>query len=85
MSFIQEYDKLVKERAVLGIPPLALNAQQTKQLCELLKIQNDENLINLLQNRVNPGVDDAALIKCEFLDSILKDKITTPSIDKNMP
>lgn len=82
MSFIQEYDKLVKERAVLGIPPLALNAQQTKQLCELLKIQNDENLINLLQNRVNPGVDDAALIKCEFLDSILKDKITTPSIDK---
>ncbi|MBM0637059.1 bifunctional aconitate hydratase 2/2-methylisocitrate dehydratase [Campylobacter sp. VicNov18] len=82
MSFIQEYDKLVKERAILGIPPLPLNAEQTQELCELLKTQNDPNLVNLLQNRVNPGVDDAALIKCEFLDSILKGKINAPGIDK---
>ncbi|ARJ56445.1 bifunctional aconitate hydratase 2/2-methylisocitrate dehydratase [Campylobacter cuniculorum] len=82
MSFIQEYNKLVAERKALGVPPLPLNATQTKELCELLKTNNDEELAKLLQERVNPGVDDAALIKCEFLDAILKDKIKAPSIDK---
>ncbi|WP_276882888.1 bifunctional aconitate hydratase 2/2-methylisocitrate dehydratase [Campylobacter cuniculorum] len=82
MSFIQEYNKLVAERKALGVPPLPLNAAQTKELCELLKTNNDEELAKLLQERVNPGVDDAALIKCEFLDAILKDKIKAPSIDK---
>lgn len=84
MSFMQDYNKLVEERAALGIPPLPLNAEQTKELCELLKTQNDEKLVSLLQNRVNPGVDDAALIKCEFLDGILKNKIQAPAIDKKL-
>ncbi|EHG8706106.1 bifunctional aconitate hydratase 2/2-methylisocitrate dehydratase [Campylobacter coli] len=84
MSFMQDYNKLVEERAALGIPPLPLNAEQTKELCELLKTQNDEKLVSLLQNRVNPGVDDAALIKCEFLDGILKNKFQAPAIDKKL-
>ncbi|EAI3823650.1 bifunctional aconitate hydratase 2/2-methylisocitrate dehydratase [Campylobacter coli] len=84
MSFMQDYNKLVEERAALGIPPLPLNVEQTKELCELLKIQNDEKLVSLLQNRVNPGVDDAALIKCEFLDGILKNKFQAPAIDKKL-
>lgn len=82
MSFMQEYNKLVKERSALGIPPLPLNANQTKELCKLLENENNEELANLLENRVNPGVDDAALVKCEFLDSILKSKISAPNIDK---
>lgn len=84
MSFMQDYNKLVEERAALGIPPLPLNVEQTKELCELLKTQNDEKLVSLLQNRVNPGVDDAALIKCEFLDGILKNKFQAPAIDKKL-
>ncbi len=82
MSFMQEYNKLVEERAALGIPPLPLNANQTRELCKLLENENNEELANLLENRVNPGVDDAALVKCEFLDSILKGKISAPNIDK---
>ncbi|TKX32483.1 bifunctional aconitate hydratase 2/2-methylisocitrate dehydratase [Campylobacter aviculae] len=82
MSFKENYNKAVKEREILGIPPLPLNTDQVKEICELLKNQKDEELVELLQNRVNPGVDDAALIKCEFLDSILKNKINVPSIDK---
>lgn len=31
MSFMQEYNKLVEERAALGIPPLPLNANQTRR------------------------------------------------------
>lgn len=84
MSFMQDYNKFVEERAALGIPPLPLNVEQTKELCELLKTQNDEKLVYLLQNRVNPGVDDAALIKCEFLDGILKNKFQAPAIDKKL-
>ncbi|KAA6233772.1 bifunctional aconitate hydratase 2/2-methylisocitrate dehydratase [Campylobacter sp. LR264d] len=83
MSFMQEYSKLVEERATQNIPPLPLNAEQTKELCELLKTNKDEELVSLLQNRVNPGVDDAALVKCEFLDSILKGKVNAPAIDKD--
>ncbi|HEC1580389.1 TPA: bifunctional aconitate hydratase 2/2-methylisocitrate dehydratase [Campylobacter upsaliensis] len=82
MSFIEEYDALVKERATLGIPPLALSVEQTKALCELLKTSDDEFLASLLEERVNPGVDDAALVKCEFLDQILKGQIKAPKIDK---
>lgn len=82
MSFMQEYEKLVKERAALDIPPLPLNAEQTKELCKLLEKENNEELAGLLENRVSPGVDDGALVKCEFLDAILKDKLKAPSIDK---
>jgi len=84
MSFMENYNKLAEERAALGVVPLPLNAEQTKELCELLKTSSDKNLVDLLQNRVSPGVDDAALVKCEFLDSILKGKITTPCVDKKL-
>ncbi len=34
---LQAYREHVAERAALGIPPLALTAQQTSELIELLK------------------------------------------------
>ncbi len=46
MSFMQEYHKLVEERAALGIPPLPLNANQTQELCKLLENENNEELAN---------------------------------------
>ena len=82
MSFLKEYEKLKAERENLGIPPLPLNAEQTKQLCEILAKEENEELASLLENRVSPGVDDAALIKCEFLDKVLKDEIKAKSVDK---
>ena len=82
MSFKEEYKKLVDERAAQNIPPLPLNAEQTKELCELLKDSDDKELALLLEERVSPGVDDAALVKCEFLNKILKDEIKSKLIDK---
>lgn len=82
MSFIKDYQENVKERENLGISPLPLSVEQTKTLCKALQDEPSEELAFLLENRVNPGVDDAALIKCEFLDQILKSKISCKVIDK---
>lgn len=73
MGFIEEYKKHCDERAAQGIPPLALTVEQTQQVVELLKSSGkDATLAELLATRINPGVDDAAKVKAEFLDSILK-------------
>jgi aconitate hydratase 2/2-methylisocitrate dehydratase len=67
----------------MGIPPLPLNAQQTSELCELLKnpIAGEEGqLITLLRDRVPPGVDEAAYVKAGFLTAIAKGEIKSPLI-----
>ena len=73
MAFLQDYEKHVAERLELGIPPLPLNAEQTKEICGLLKNgdSKSEFYADLLENRVSPGVDDAAKVKAEFLNEIL--------------
>lgn len=82
MSFIQEYQNAANEREKLNVPPLPLSKEQTIRLCELLCKEPSEKLVYLLEERVSPGVDEAALVKCEFLDKILKGTITCPLIDK---
>ena len=84
MAFLDEYQKLVDERATLNVPALALNVEQTKKLCELLENNdsNSEKLKDLLANRVGVGVDDSALIKCDFLEKILFDKSKCTCISK---
>ena len=69
-NFFAEYQAHVDERAKEGIPPLALNVEQTKQVCELLENPpsgKEDELLELLVQRVNPGVDPAAQIKADFL------------------
>lgn len=82
MSFISEYEREKAERAALGVPPLPLNATQTKALCELLEKEDNESLALLLETRVSPGVDDAALVKALFLQKILNDEVKCKNIDK---
>ncbi|WP_017306231.1 bifunctional aconitate hydratase 2/2-methylisocitrate dehydratase [Spirulina subsalsa] len=80
---LQEYRQHAAERAQLGIPPLPLNAQQTAQLCELLKNPPEaekEELLMLLRDRVPPGVDEAAYVKAGFLTAIAKGEIECPLI-----
>ncbi|HBE20396.1 MAG TPA: hypothetical protein DDW51_23010, partial [Cyanobacteria bacterium UBA11367] len=72
---LEVYRQHVAERAALGIPPLPLSAQQTSQLCELLKnppAGEEETLIELLRDRIPPGVDEAAYIKAGFLTAVAK-------------
>lgn len=80
---LESYRQHVAERAALGIPPLPLDAQQTTQLCELLKnppAGEEETLLELLRDRVPPGVDPAAYVKAGFLTAIAKSEITSPLI-----
>ena len=84
MDFFTQYEKHVKEREALGVPPLPLNEEQTRKVCELLKQGGDRRseLINLLANCVNPGVDDAAKVKAEFLNEIINHGLEISSLDK---
>ena len=80
---LEEYKKQAAEREKLGIPALPLTAQQTSELCEILKNPpeaNKEDLLSLLRDRVPPGVDDAAYVKAGFLTAVAKGEIECPVI-----
>ena len=74
MEFVKEYQAAVEERAAQGIPPLPLSAKQTAEVVELLKRGEGDQaaLLTLLEDRVPPGVDDAAYVKAAFLSDVAK-------------
>lgn len=82
MGFFEQYNNAKEERAKLGIPPLPLTKEQTKEVCELLKSAPTAELVDLLANRVNPGVDDAAKVKAEFLNEIINHGLACSLISK---
>ncbi len=80
---LETYRQHVADRAALGIPPLPLDAQQTSDLCELLKnppAGEAEFLLSLLRDRVPPGVDQAAYVKAGFLSAIAHGESISPLI-----
>ncbi|MDV3353489.1 bifunctional aconitate hydratase 2/2-methylisocitrate dehydratase [Leptothoe sp. LEGE 181152] len=80
---LESYRKHVAERASLGIPPLPLTAEQTADLCDLLKQPPEgesEFLMHLLCDRIPPGVDQASYVKASFLTAIAKGETTSPLI-----
>ncbi len=84
MSLLEDYKAHTQERAKLGVPPLALTAEQTAALVELLKanpVENADYAIELFKNRVPAGVDDAAYIKAAFLNDIIKGEVSCSKID----
>jgi len=85
MALIEEYKAHTEERAKLGVPPLALTAEQVTKLVELLKadkVENEEYLLNLLENHVPAGVDDAAYVKAAFLNAIVHEDTHSHVIDR---
>ncbi len=85
MALVEEYKAHTIEREKLGVPPLALTAEQTAELVELLKadpIVEEAYLLDLLKNHVSPGVDDAAYVKAAFLNAILVGDAHCKAIDK---
>jgi aconitate hydratase 2/2-methylisocitrate dehydratase len=81
---LEAYREHVAEREALGIPPQALTAEQTAALVELLKnppAGEEGNLVDLLENRIPPGVDEAAYVKAAFLTAIVKGEATSPLIN----
>jgi aconitate hydratase 2/2-methylisocitrate dehydratase len=82
---LEAYREHVAEREALGIPPKPLNPEQVAGLVELLKnppAGEEETLVYLLENRVPPGVDEAAYVKAAFLSAIVKGEATSPLISK---
>ncbi|WP_277850119.1 bifunctional aconitate hydratase 2/2-methylisocitrate dehydratase [Moellerella wisconsensis] len=80
---LKEYREHVAERAAQGIVPTPLNAAQVAELVELLKNPpqgEEEFLLDLLINRVPPGVDEAAYVKAGFLAALAKGEASSPLI-----
>ncbi len=80
---LEEYRKHVAERAAEGVVPKPLDATQTAALVELLKSPpkgEEEFLLDLIVNRVPPGVDEAAYVKAGFLTALAKGETTSPLI-----
>ena len=82
---LNEYKAHVEERATQNIPPLPLDPDQTSQLVELLKADNEESefLLYLLKERVPAGVDQSAYVKAAFLADITTGKTSSPYITKS--
>jgi len=82
---IEAYLAHEAERAAQGIPALPLSPEQTASLCELLvnpPAGKEAFLLNLLKERVSPGVDPAAKVKAEFLAAILNGSKKSPLVSK---
>ena len=84
---LEAYRKHAEERAAQGIPPTPLTAEWTNELVEALKnpAAGDEDfLVDLITNRVPPGVDEAAYVKAGFLTAITKGDASSPLIDRKL-
>lgn len=69
---IEQYRELERERLALGVPALPLTEKQVAELTDLLEQKHTGSafLLDLLQNRVEPGVSKAAKIKAAWLKKV---------------
>merc|ERR1719353_2484699 len=83
-AFMESYDKLVAERAEQGVPPLPLNAEQVSELVNVAKDPKDEadRALELLSQRIPPGVDEAAAVKVAFLNAVATGETSSPIVSK---
>ena len=80
---LNAYREHAAERAAQGLPPLPLDARQTAALVELLKAPpagKEDLLLELLEQRVPAGVDQAAYVKAGFLADVAKGNVESPLV-----
>jgi len=85
-AVLEAYRAHVAERQLQGIPPKALTPEWTAGLVELLKTPpagEEAFLLDLLANRVPPGVDEAAYVKASFLSALVKGEVSSPIINRS--
>ena len=83
---LEAYRAHVEERQLQGIPPKPLGPEWTAGLVDLLKNppKGEETfLLDLIANRVPPGVDEAAYVKAGFLSAIVNGDVSSPLIDRS--
>ena len=82
---LEAYRTHVAERHLQGIPPKALDPEWTAGLVELLKnppAGEEDFLVDLISNRVPPGVDEAAYVKASFLTALVNGEASSPLINR---
>ncbi|WP_318418669.1 bifunctional aconitate hydratase 2/2-methylisocitrate dehydratase [Photobacterium leiognathi] len=82
---LEAYRKHVEERAAEGVVAKPLDAEQVAALVELLKnppAGEESVLLDLLENRIPPGVDEAAYVKAGFLAAMTKGEAQSPIVSK---
>ncbi|MEA3348811.1 MAG: aconitate hydratase B, partial [Pseudomonadota bacterium] len=84
MEILKEYQKAADRRQASGIPPLPLSVAEVTAVIERLPQSSKEerqNLLFLLSERVNPGVDEAAGIKAGFLAEVISGQAAEAGIE----
>ena len=83
---LEAYRAHVAERALENIPAKPLDPEWTAGLVELLKnppAGEEAFLLDLIANRVPPGVDEAAYVKASFLTALVNGEASSPIIDRS--
>ena len=84
MEILAEYQKAADRRRELGIPPLPLSSAEVTEVIERLPQslgEERQNLLFLLCERVNPGVDEAAGVKADFLAKVISGRAAAAGIE----
>ena len=83
ITMLNAYSKLAAEREAQGVPALPLTAEQTKDLTELLEnppADQRQILLQLLSDRIPPGVDEAAYVKATWLSAVAQGNASSPIV-----
>jgi len=82
---LESYFEQVNERAAAGLPPLPLTPAEVEDVCRLLekpKSAETAALLDLLRNRIAPGVDAAAKVKAGWLTQVARGKSVSPAVPR---
>jgi len=82
-TFLADYRATAAEREALGVPALPLNAEQASALTSLLAAPpagEESVVLELLSERIPPGVDEAAYVKASWLLAVAKGEATSPLV-----
>ncbi|MDI6848743.1 MAG: bifunctional aconitate hydratase 2/2-methylisocitrate dehydratase [Candidatus Saccharicenans sp.] len=82
---LESYYQKALEREKQGVPPLPLTAEEAQEVCRLLEnppAGKEQELVNLLEQRISPGVDPAARVKAAWLTEIAAGTKKSPLINQ---
>lgn len=82
---LDSYYQKVETRKKLGVVPKPLTADEVIELTNILQNPPQDKateLVDLLENRIPPGVDEAAEVKANFLAAIARGEKTSPVVSK---
>ena len=80
-DLLPSYRAAAAEREQLGVPPLPLSAAQASALTVLLEqppAGEEAFLLELLSERIPPGVDEAAYVKASWLTAVARGESSSP-------